>query len=116
MLSCQLDASSGPFTASASACWSDERGGIAELLHRLRVQTVEQCRAAFEPRGIIRGRCNDSGEHALDAHGVLTAKLAVVEVDVVHDLGELGECRIIELESTEQCLEGAAVALMRVLR
>ena len=51
----------------------------------------------------------------LDARRLVAAELAVLEVDVVDDLGDRLERRIARPARAEQHLEGAAVALVREL-
>ena len=58
----------------------------------------------------------ERGDHGADPVGLRMAELAVLEIDVVDDLGDPLERRVRPIQSTQrfaqQHLEGAAVALM----
>ena len=54
----------------------------------------------------------DAGDQPSNAHGFLAAELAVLQVDVVNDLGDRLQCRVVETGAGKQHLETAAVALM----
>src|SRR5262245_48354146 len=52
----------------------------------------------------------------LDPLRLRQLELRVLEVDVMHDLGDRPECVILETKPFDEDFEGAAVAFMRVLR
>src|SRR5919197_2706409 len=60
-------------------------------------------------------RC-DAGEYTLDPTHIFSLELAVAEIDLMNNFRDLRERRILELKSAQQRFEGAAIALVRVLR
>src|SRR5512132_1580019 len=76
------------------------------------IESVEDRRAAGETLVVVARIRADTGDQHLDARGFLAAELAVLEVDVVDDLGDRRQRRIIETGSGQEHLEAAAVALM----
>src|SRR3954462_9410325 len=60
-------------------------------------------------------RRRDTREHAFDAACIFSLEFPVTQIDVVNDFGDLQQRGIIELKPGKKRLEGAAVALVRVL-
>src|SRR6059036_2987508 len=58
----------------------------------------------------------DAGDEMVDPGRLRQLELRVLEIDVMHDLGDRPERGIREAEPLDENLEGAAVALMRVFR
>src|SRR5215218_5532410 len=80
---------------------------------KLSAATRAQVRAAAgEALPVVPGRGADAGDQGPDALGLGAGELAVLEVDVVHDLGDRAQRRLAEAQAREQHLEGAAVALV----
>src|SRR6185369_1722737 len=79
------------------------------------VEGIEDGPAVPEPRLVLAVRPGDPGDQMLDARGLLTVELLVLQVDVVHDLGERPERLVLQGEGTEHHLEGAEVAVVREL-
>src|SRR4051794_1697893 len=79
------------------------------------VKVLEHRAAAGEALLVVAGRGADAGDQGLDPVRLEAAKLAVLEVDVVHDLGDRPERGLAKARALEQHLEGAAVALVREL-
>ena len=61
---------------------------------------------------VVAGRGADAGDQGPDPLGLGAGELAVLEVDVVHDLGDRAERGLAQARALEQHLEGAAVALV----
>src|SRR5262249_2457171 len=70
---------------------------------------------ALEPDLVLLVSQADAGHQPLEAERVLPAELCVLEVDVVDDLGDGPESRVLEAEAREQHLERAAISFMREL-
>jgi len=91
---------------------------LAEVQHasaprRVRgIELVEEERPAFEPGlvGAVVG--GDARQHAFDARRLIAAELCILEIDVVHDLGDRPQRRIADRKAAEQGLEGAPVAVV----
>src|SRR5436309_9512568 len=58
----------------------------------------------------------DAGDEMVDPVRLRQLELRVLEIDVVHDLGDRPERVILEAEPLDEYLEGATVALMCVFR
>src|SRR5262245_25692009 len=58
----------------------------------------------------------DTGNQPVDARGLGTIELRVLQIDVVHDLRNRHESAIVETQTRHEDLEGAEVAFMRELR
>src|SRR2546425_13325544 len=58
----------------------------------------------------------DAGDEMVDPGRLGQLEFQVLEIDVVHDLGDRSERRILEAEPFDENLEGTAVALMCVFR
>src|SRR6266508_1479065 len=60
---------------------------------------------------------DDAGDQPLEARRLVPPELPVLQVQVVHHLGDGAECAVLlQSEALEQCFERAAVALVRVVR
>jgi len=89
---------------------------LAARLSEQRVQVVEKLRAplqAFLIRDVGLGQAVDQGRNTA---GFRPRELAVLEVDVVHDLADDGEGRIVKSALLEKDLERAPVAFVGELR
>ncbi len=76
------------------------------------IEIVEDGSALRDPLLVALVRHGDAGDQAGDARRFLAAELAVLEIDVVDDLGDGLQRRIGYAGAGEQDLEAAAVALM----
>ena len=79
------------------------------------MQVIEECLAAVQARGVVGLLGHDPGEHARDAGRLGAAVLPVLEVEVVHDLGDGVEGRVLQGEPAAKRLERAAIALVPAL-
>src|SRR5215472_1219266 len=77
-----------------------------------REQIVEQPGASRQALLLLRRIGADPRDQHLQARRLLAGELAVLEIDVVDDLGDLAETRLLEPAPRQQHLEAAAVALM----
>src|SRR5689334_7332007 len=84
-------------------------------LTEIGIEGIERLRAACDALVVVGGCHGDAGDQARDAGGLLAAVLGVLEIDVVDDLGDGSERCVFQAAALQQHLEGAAVALMRVL-
>src|SRR5713101_2789503 len=80
------------------------------------IQVVEESRSVGEADRVVGVPLREAFQDAFDAGDFRTAEFRVLAVDVVYHFGDGHEGRIVEPEATEQGLEGAMVALVRVLR
>src|SRR6185436_8276705 len=95
---------------SASARWLFTR----RLALQGPVEIIEKSTATLEPfLVVIRGEC-DAIEHLAHALCFAPPEPLVLEVEVVHDLGEGPQCGVAQADFGEQHLEGALLAPMRV--
>ena len=88
-------------------CWPPAGKGAVEI--------VENGAAALQALVVVGAGRGDAGDQAADAGRFLAAVLAVLQVDVVDDLADRGQRRIVETGLGQQHLEGAAVAVVREL-
>src|SRR5215831_11391469 len=73
-----------------------------------REQIVEQPGASRQALLLLRRIGADPRDQHLQARRLLAGELAVLEIDVVDDLGDLAETRILEPAPRQQHLEAAA--------
>src|SRR6185369_16057091 len=83
----------------------------AALLAEVGIEIVEDGASGRDPRLVVRVR-HDAGDQALDAGAFLAAELAVLQIDVVDDLGDRLEGGVAKPAAREQHLEAAAIALV----
>src|SRR5262249_40546463 len=76
------------------------------------VEIVEDLAAARDPLRVILGGDADALDQRPDARDFGAAELAVLQVDVVNDLADGAQRRVLELAALEEHLERALVALM----
>src|SRR5262249_52218380 len=101
------------WTACSSSTSPDHvTASPSPLLAEALIGVAEDHRAALDARGIVLLRGADPVDQERDAGGLAAAELAVLEINVVHDLGDGAQGRILEAEPLEQNLERAFVALM----
>src|SRR3954468_18549944 len=79
------------------------------------VKILEHGRSAVQAPAVVVRCGRDAGNQRLDARRLLPPELAVLQVDVVDDLGDGLECRFRLAQPGQQDLEGAVIALVRVL-
>jgi hypothetical protein len=58
------------------------------------IQIVEEREPAAEPVEVLGMGERDAGHQLLDARRIGAAELAVLQIDLMHDLGDLAEGRI----------------------
>src|SRR5215210_8767667 len=97
--------------AAVSAISSSSAALLAEGL----VEVVQHGTAARDPLVVLAIRRADPGNQGANAGCLLAPELLVLEVDVVHDLADGAQRRVIEAGAAQQDLECAAVALVREL-
>src|SRR5262245_3649916 len=97
---------------SASTDWHR----LLPLLPEHFVEIVEHFGAACDALQVIRRRKRNAVDQCPDANGFIAAEFVVLEVDVVNDLRNGAERRILARDAIEQHLEGALVALVREFR
>src|ERR1700752_1304579 len=80
------------------------------------VQVIKDSVATTQPGLVVLMSHSDSGNQPLDPNGLLTLKLRVLEIDVMHYLCDWAKSRIIDSSALDQNFQSAAVALMREFR
>src|SRR5215467_10911929 len=88
------------------------RSRLLALLPERLIEAVEHFRAARDPLQVIRRGQRDAVDQGPHADRFVAAELVVLEVNVVNDLGDGAQRRILGRDAIEQHLEGALVALM----
>ena len=83
-------------------------GPIAEQ----RIEIVEQAAALLDTRHIRQIGARQAVDHRRNATRLGACELAVLEVDVVHDLADRRQRGIVAAALLQQHLEGAAIALV----
>jgi hypothetical protein len=81
-----------------------------------RQQVVEQGEGALQPGHVAGLRGRDAGHDLGDARRLRPVELAVLDVDVVDDLGDPAQPGVAQSGALDQDLEGAAVAFVGVFR
>src|SRR3546814_1925119 len=76
------------------------------------VERVERVAAARDPFEIVLARRADAIEHCAQSGCLGPVELAVGNVELVDQLADRGQCRIIEAGAQHQRLEAAAILLM----
>src|SRR5262249_33521144 len=82
-------------------------GGNGGLVAERVVQAVEPRRALVDAGLVRQARDRQAEDHAVESRGFGTAVAAVLEVQVVHDLGDRRERRIPQPEAADEHLERA---------
>src|SRR5438552_3291137 len=104
-------------SAKARACQRDlrvqDRSYFAVAI-RSSNWTIESARSG-QPGFVFAMRHRDSVNQRFEASRLAPAVLLVLQVDVMHDLRDVPQRRVSDLEAGQQHLEGAELALMRVL-
>src|SRR5262245_5856823 len=77
-----------------------------------RVQIIKHCCATFDSLSIVLACDRESLDQTRDSVHLGPPELRILEVDVVDDLADGCERRIVEAGARQQHLEGAAVAVM----
>src|SRR6266850_6726955 len=80
------------------------------------MQVIEKACRAFETRFVARMIGHDAGEELLNAGRLLALVLLVLEVQVMNDLSDRVETRIVHAQLVDKHFESAALAVMRELR
>src|SRR6266545_300227 len=102
----------------ASSCAGVRRAALTDrsrslaLLPEHFIEVVEHFSAARDALQIIWCRQRDAVDHCPDADGFIAPEFIVLEVDVVNDLRDGAQRRVLRCDAIEQHLEGALVALM----
>src|SRR5438034_1651735 len=81
-----------------------------------RVQTVEDRHAALEQILVIRGGLGEALDREVDPRRLAARELAVVQVRLVHDLGDDLGAPILDTEPLDEGLERTVLAVMPELR
>ena len=68
----------------------------ARFFAKILVRIIEDRGAALDPRKIVFLRHADAGDHVGNAGSLVAAELAILQVDVVNDLGNGNEGRVIQ--------------------
>src|SRR5215211_7995152 len=84
----------------------------AALFAERLVKVVEHGATPREPLRVVAIGRADPGDQAANAGRLLASELFVFEINVVHDLADGGQRGIVQSCTTQQNLEGAAVALV----
>src|SRR3546814_5825784 len=79
---------------------------------KISVEMVEGGGGARDPVEIVNARRADAIEDGAQAGGLGPVELAVGNVELVDQLADRGQCRIIEAGAQHQRLEAAAILLM----
>src|SRR5713226_3039572 len=74
------------------------------------MQVLENRRGASQSRLVVLVHGADSGDQPPGSFGPV--EFAVLQIDVVDDLGDRSKSRLVELQTLEQHLEGAAIAFV----
>jgi hypothetical protein len=93
------------------SCRHGSVGGAAPL-PKILVEIVEHASALFESPRVVLGGMAKARDQMRDAAGFLSAEFGVLEVYVVHDLGDGRQRRIVPAQPREQYFERAAVAVV----
>src|SRR5262245_12183124 len=102
--------------------WANSRVGsfaracLSAFLPEVLVEVVEDFSPACNPLRIIPGRGADTLHKGSDTCDFGSPELAVLEIDIVDDLGDGAKRCVLEAASVEQHLEGAFVALVGEFR
>ncbi len=76
------------------------------------MQVLKDRRGASQPRLILLVHGADSSDQPLDSRSFGPAEFAVLQIDVVDDLGDRSKSRVVQLQMLKQHLEGAAIAFV----
>src|SRR5262245_21733228 len=57
----------------------------------------------------------DARDHPVDPGGFLPAETRVLQIDVMHDLGDRPKCGVLQREPVQEVIERATMSLMREL-
>src|SRR5262245_65221235 len=79
------------------------------------VEAIENRAAVCQPFFIVPVGHREARDQRLDARDLRPAELTVLQVDVVNDLRDGTERRIVEPEACQEDLEGALVPIVREL-
>src|ERR1700745_3162587 len=90
-----------------------ERRVLSAFLSEVLIKVIEHFGRACKALRVIARRGADALHQRSDTCDFGSTELAVLEVDVVDDLGDGAKRGILEAASMEQHLEGAFVALVR---
>src|SRR5258708_27503337 len=88
------------------------RPSSAALLAEEGVEIVEDGAAGRDARLVVLVGHGDAGDQTLDPGAFLAAELAILQVDIVDDLGDRLQRGVAKEAAGEQDLEAAAVALV----
>src|ERR1700704_3294612 len=89
-----------------------EKGSSVALLAEVFVKVVEHRSASRDTLLIIFVGHREAGNEMSNAARLLAAEFGVLQVNVVHDVADRAERRVVKAGSREQHLERAAIPLM----
>src|SRR5258707_7207669 len=88
----------------------------ASFLLVVHVEVVEHLRRTLDACHVVVMRHGYTGHEHRDSSRFGPVKLRVFEVDVVHDFGDGPQRPVVEPQTIDQDLEGAAIAVVREVR
>src|SRR6266446_5370721 len=96
----------------------------SDLLHyssttfssKILIEIVENCAGPLEPHVVIFIGHGDPSDQPLDANSILTLEFCILEVDVMNDLCDGSERRVVESHPFDQNFQSAPITLMREFR
>src|SRR5262249_19350418 len=103
-------------------CWANsqvdsfERAFLSALLPEILVEVIEHFGPTRDPLRVILGRRADTLHKRSNPCDFSSPEFAVLEIDIVDDLGDGAQRCVLEAAAIEQHLEGALVALVREFR
>src|SRR5215813_5325554 len=101
-----------PHCCANSRVSSFEHGYLTTFFPEIFVEVVENFGAARDPLRVVLGRDADAFDQRSDAGDFGAAELAVLEIDVVDDLRDGAQRRVLQGAALQQHLERAFVALV----
>jgi len=91
-------------------------GTLLGLLLQDSIETVEERRPSGEQVVVVRHGLHETIDREVDAGGFVPRELAVVQIRLVHDLGNHPHTAILDAEPLHKRFERAVVAVMAELR
>src|SRR5947209_18441377 len=85
---------------------------VLRLLLQHRVETVENGHPAREEVVIIRRGLDETVDRQVHARGFVAGELAVVQIRLVHDLGDQLDAPVLDAEPLDERLECTVLAVM----
>src|SRR5438552_17263459 len=81
-----------------------------------RIETVEDRHSTCEELMVIWGAARETFNGEIQPDGLLPRELPVVQIRLVHDLGDELDAAVFEGEALDQRLEGAVLAVVPEVR